>query len=304
MKAKLFGLLLLLSGFAIAGTKESVTISYIEKYRDVAIREMKEFGVPASITLAQGILESGSGQSYLAQRANNHFGIKCHLDWDGKRVYKDDDEKNECFRAYKDPDESFRDHSLFLKNRSRYASLFKEDPTDYKAWAHGLKRAGYATNRKYPTLLIDLIERYELHKYDLEGFKVDVEEITKNEPDVPAREEIKSYQVNVSKNYVEYVTAKEGDSFESISTQVDVSVKRLLRYNELEEDTPLASGQRVYLQPKRKKAYRDFEVHTVKQGETVYSISQQYGVKMKYLRKRNNLKDDKEPVPGMELELR
>ncbi|HAD98078.1 MAG TPA: N-acetylmuramoyl-L-alanine amidase, partial [Cryomorphaceae bacterium] len=208
MKAKLFGLLLLLSGFAIAGTKESVTISYIEKYRDVAIREMKEFGVPASITLAQGILESGSGQSYLAQRANNHFGIKCHLDWDGKRVYKDDDEKNECFRAYKDPDESFRDHSLFLKNRSRYASLFKEDPTDYKAWAHGLKRAGYATNRKYPTLLIDLIERYELHKYDLEGFKVDVEEITKNEPDVPAREEIKSYQVNVSKNYVEYVTAK------------------------------------------------------------------------------------------------
>ncbi|MGB0176999.1 MAG: glucosaminidase domain-containing protein [Owenweeksia sp.] len=304
MKAKLFGLLMLLTTVAMGAEKESVTISYIEKYRDVAIREMKKFGVPASITLAQGILESGSGQSYLAKRANNHFGIKCHLDWDGKRVYQDDDEKNECFRAYGDPDESFRDHSLFLKNRSRYASLFKEDPTDYKAWAHGLKKAGYATNRKYPTLLIGLIERYELHKYDLEGFKVDVEEITKNEPGIPAREEIKSYQVNVSKNYVQYVTAKEGDSFESISKQVDVSVKRLLKYNELEKDESLKSGQRVYLQPKRKKAYRDFEVHTVQKGETLHGISQQYGVKVKYLRKRNNLEEDKEPVPGMELELR
>lgn len=295
---------MLLGLSVVAGGEESVTISYIDQYRDVAIREMKKFGVPASITLAQGILESGSGQSYLAKRANNHFGIKCHLDWDGKRVYHDDDEKNECFRAYKDPDESFRDHSLFLKNRSRYAFLFKEDPTDYRAWARGLKKAGYATNRKYPTLLIDLIERYELHKYDLEGFKVDVEEITKNEPEIPAGEELKSYQVNVSKNYVEYVTAKEGDSFESISEQVDVSVKRLKKYNELDEDVALKKGQRIYLQPKRKKAFRDFEVHTVKKGETLYSISQQYGVKMKYLRKRNKLKDDQEPVAGMELELR
>ncbi len=304
MRAKLFGLLMLLAGFSAAGTGESVTITYIEKYRDVAIREMKKFGVPASITLAQGILESGSGQSYLATKANNHFGIKCHLDWNGKRVYQDDDEKNECFRAYKDPDESFRDHSLFLKNRSRYASLFKEDPTDYKAWAYGLKKAGYATNRKYPALLIDLIERYELHQYDLKGFKVDVEEMTENEPEIPASKELKSYQVNVSKNYVEYVTAKEGDSFESISQQVDVSVRRLKKYNELDEDVELKEGQRVYLQPKRKKAYRDFERHTVKEGETLHSISQRYGVKMKYLRRLNNLNEGTELIPGEELKLR
>lgn len=141
------------------------TVSYIENFKSIAIEEMNKYGVPASITLAQGILESGSGSSDLAKYANNHFGIKCTSDWKGKAYYKDDDQKDDCFRVYKDPQESFKDHSQFLK-RKRYASLFELDKNDYKNWAIGLKNAGYATNPRYPDLLINLIEKYQLYQYD------------------------------------------------------------------------------------------------------------------------------------------
>ena len=196
MKIKLLVTFALLSSLMMANSDVE---AYIKKYKGVAIREMKKHGIPASITLAQGILESGSGKSYLAKEANNHFGIKCHEDWKGKRIYHDDDEKNECFRSYKDPDESFRDHSEFLTTRSRYAFLFEESPTDYKAWAKGLKKAGYATNRKYPQLLIDLIEKYELHKYDLEGYH---ENDDLDTAAVKPEFEIDPFQVNVSTNQV------------------------------------------------------------------------------------------------------
>lgn len=141
------------------------TVSYIDAFKTIAIAEMNKYGIPASITLAQGILESGSGSSDLAKYANNHFGIKCTSDWKGKAYYKDDDQRDDCFRVYKDPQESYKDHSEFLK-RKRYASLFELDKNDYRNWAIGLKNAGYATNPKYPDLLINIIEKYQLYQYD------------------------------------------------------------------------------------------------------------------------------------------
>ena len=164
MKFKCF--LLCFFFFSILNAQNKSEI-YIENYKDIAITEMNEFGIPASITLAQGILESGNGESRLAKEGNNHFGIKCHNDWTGQIIIEDDDEKGECFRKYKNVDESFRDHSLFLTQRVRYSFLFDYEITNYKKWARGLKKAGYATNPKYASLLIDLIKRYDLSKYDI-----------------------------------------------------------------------------------------------------------------------------------------
>lgn len=290
---KVLVLLLLVSGVAFGGLDQE---KYIEQYRDVAIREMKTYGIPASITLAQGILESGSGKSYLATKANNHFGIKCHEDWGGKRVYKDDDKKNECFRSYKNAEESFRDHSLFLKNRSRYAFLFEESPTDYKAWAKGLKKAGYATNRKYPQLLIDLIERYELHQYDLKGFDVKVKD--------KEAEEIAVSRINVSTNHVKYIIVGKGESLEEISAVTQVKMKRLLRYNDLDWDDHVKAGDRLYTQPKRNKSSRDFTTYRAEKGDTMHSISQKFGIKLEALYKRNNFKVGFEPEVGQLILLR
>lgn len=298
MKLRIVLLLSLLANLLLANKDNE---AYIKKYHKTAIREMKEYGIPASITLAQGILESGSGKSYLATEANNHFGIKCHEDWRGERIYHDDDKRSECFRVYKDADESFRDHSLFLANRSRYAFLFDESPTDYKAWAKGLKKAGYATNRKYPDLLIDLIERYELHEYDLEGFHEDGK-VKKDE--VPAEFEINLNQIQVSSNHVDYIIAKEGDTFETIAEQTQNRVHKLLEYNDMHFDDKLKEGQRVYTQPKRKKAAREHEYYTVKQGDTMHSISQQFAIRLRWLYKRNSMPVGSQPFVGQVLNLR
>lgn len=295
MKTKLLIFFFAVAGFGFANGPKAQE-AYIAKYKDVAIHEMKEYGIPASITLAQGLLESGSGQSYLATEANNHFGIKCHLDWDGRKVYKDDDRRNECFRAYDDPDDSFRDHSLFLTTRSRYAFLFEESPTDYKAWAKGLKKAGYATNRKYDDRLIDLIERYELHQFDLEGYDA--------EPDEKEEEVFAAYQINVSKNRVKYIIPEEGDTFELIAEATDRRVEDLLKYNELSYDTELTPGQRLYLQPKRRKAARDHKFYVVQEGDDMYSVSQKFGVKLEKLYERNEMRVGEQPAVGQKLELR
>ncbi len=297
-------LLVMQFAFGQAG-KNKAQLAYIEKYHRIAIEEMKKFGIPASITLAQGLLESAAGLSYLAQEGNNHFGIKCHRDWNGKRLYRDDDEKNECFRGYNSASESFRDHSEFLKYRSRYAFLFEESPTDYKAWANGLKKAGYATDRRYPKRLIELIERYELHRYDLEGYEVEIKAYTEKEPDIPPAEILESYQINVSKNYVKFVVAKKGDTFSSIAKQIEVSEKRLLKYNELERVPELKGGERLYIQPKRRKAHRDFKTYTVQEGDSMYAIAQKFAIKLKYLYKRNKeIATGREPEAGEVLELR
>ena len=293
-KLLLFFLLLIGTG-TVMGSK--LQEDYISDYRDVAIREMKEFGVPASITLAQGLLESGSGTSYLAVKGNNHFGIKCHQDWKGKKVYADDDAKNECFRAYKHAGESFRDHSHFLSNRSRYSFLFDEDPTNYKAWAKGLKKAGYATNKKYADLLIDLIERYGLHQYDDPSFK-----LVKKPEQITVK--VTSFKTFMSANRVKYVVAQEGEDIYDIAIKTQRWPGELQKYNELEEDSKISEGELIYLQPKRKKASSDHTHYLVKKGDSIHSIAQKYAIRAAHLRHKNGLSKREEPTPGTNLKLR
>lgn len=229
-------------------------LSYIDRFKDIAIREMNQYGIPASITLAQGILESGSGNSDLAQYANNHFGIKCTSDWKGKAYYKDDDQKDDCFRVYQNPDESYIDHSKFLL-RPRYANLFKLDKNDYKGWASGLKNAGYATNPKYPDLLINLIEKYSLNQFDQQDNSK-----TKLVREDKVLKEIKENIPNEKKLYTpvsidpkdppkklendKYYTVQQGDTLYRISQMFKISVDDLKSINQLEDNT-IKIGQRI-----------------------------------------------------------
>ena len=206
----------------------SYTLDYIEKYKNIAMIKMMEYEIPASITLAQGILESGNGRSELARKANNHFGIKCHKGWKGKKVYHDDDKRNECFRKYNSPDASFEDHSLFLTTRSRYAFLFDLKKDNYKAWAKGLKKAGYATDRKYPSKLIDFIETYHLYYYDK----------------LVLRSNKRLYKFNDVVD--EYVIVYKGDTLYSIARNNNLSVEELKRFNNLFSNE-ISIGQKLYL---------------------------------------------------------
>lgn len=296
LPTKLKAWTLLFLFLAFAGNAQSITEQYILDWHEVAQSEMLEYGIPASITLAQGILESGSGQSKLAKEANNHFGIKCHLDWEGDRVYHDDDEDDECFRKYDKAEDSFRDHSLFLKERSRYATLFDLKAHDYKSWAKGLKKAGYATNPKYAHLLIDLIERYDLHKYDVRA-------VIRTNPKVPIPDP-NELIVMESANKVDYIIARKGDTFESLAEYFEKRPEDLLKYNDLRYDAKLEVGQIVYLQPKRSKASREDRYYTVKEGDDMYGISQRFAIKLEKLYKRNDIAVGEQPKPGTRLELR
>lgn len=209
------------------------TLAYIENYKDIAVRKMIAYKIPASITLAQGVLESGNGRSELTRKANNHFGIKCHKGWDGKKVHHDDDEKHECFRKYDHPEESFDDHSMFLTSRSRYAGLFELDSDDYKAWARGLKNAGYATDRKYPDKLIKIIEDYKLYQYDDIVLGVDNSK----------KRTRKKEEELVSNNYV---IVNKGDTLYSIAKNNSTTVERIMALNSL-TDNNLNIGQKIYL---------------------------------------------------------
>tara|TARA_B100000902_G_C27268979_1_gene895238 strand:- start:506 stop:1399 length:894 start_codon:yes stop_codon:yes gene_type:complete len=268
---------------------------YIKQYHKLAISEMHQYGIPASITLAQGILESGSGSSTLAKEANNHFGIKCHVDWGGPSILHDDDENDECFRKYNNVSDSFRDHSIFLAERNRYAFLFNLKKTDYKGWAKGLQQAGYATSKTYSRKLIQLINEYSLNQYDKRKLsKKDQEQlISKTEHNIKAD----VYE----KNYTQYALAKEGDFYDDIAERMDIWVWELLKYNECEVDRKLREGEKVYLQPKRRKGTKAF--HTVLEGETMYSISQFYGIKIKHLYKKNKMDVGSEPYVGQKLHL-
>ncbi len=295
IKNFLLSMVLLSSGMASASQAHK---HYIKKYREIAMSEMRIYGIPASITLAQGMLESGLGKSYLAESANNHFGIKCHTGWEGKKVYHDDDEKGECFRSYPNAEESYRDHSLFLTGRSRYAFLFEGSPTNYKAWARGLKKAGYATNPNYPKLLISLIEAHQLDKYDLEALDGDTTKFSKG------ANVVELSPIKLSPNNVEYVVVKEGDTFESLAVKHDQRPNRLLAYNDLQWDSEIKPGDVIYLQPKRKKAGLRIEYHTVKAGETMHSIAQQYAIQLEALYKRNKMNVGQQPTEGRVLKLR
>jgi flagellum-specific peptidoglycan hydrolase FlgJ len=205
------------------------TIAYIEKYKNIAIEKMIMYKIPASITLAQGILESGNGRSELSRKSNNHFGIKCHKDWKGKKVRYDDDRRRECFRKYANPEGSFDDHSLFLTTRSRYTSLFDLKQDNYKGWARGLKKAGYATDRKYPSKLIHLIEGYDLFEYD----KLVLKSKTKRYNDK-------------RKSAVTYIVVSKGDTLYSIARNNNLTVEELKKYNQLISNE-ISIGQKLYL---------------------------------------------------------
>jgi len=289
-----------LSLFAQPAERRISRQEYIEKYKDDAIKEMHHSGVPASITLAQGILESGDGNSPLALYANNHFGIKCHTSWNGETFIMDDDEKNECFRKYNTAYESFKDHSEFLTSRSRYASLFELKITDYEGWAKGLKSAGYATNPKYADLLIQLIEKHELYRYDNYA-KVPSKNIEKNKT---TSQLASSHNQRIVKlhNRIKYTVVNKGDDVKSIAQDFNMNVWQILKYNDLNKLDKLNEGDVVYLQPKRNKAVE--EVHTVKSGETMRSISQYYGVKLNKLYKKNRMSLGSQPQVGQKLSLK
>lgn len=293
---------------------------YIEMWKLVALQKMYDHGIPASITLAQGILESGNGNSTLAREANNHFGIKCH-GWDGPGYYMDDDAKDECFRVYKTADESFEDHSQFLMKR-RYENLFKLKPTDYKGWAKGLKKAGYATNPKYANKLIDIIEESELNKLDKLSYNEFVamgggkkktsgtkNEKTKKKNVKKAKDDeveelviVHGRKVDVSSNNVKYILAKEGDNYERIALDMNLGRWEILKYNDLDKISKINTGDIIYIQPKRSKA--EASVHVIKPGESFHDISQLYGIKLKKLMKRNKIEEGTIPVPGKKVKLR
>lgn len=281
-------LLIVLATTLYAQNKNQAYLTYIEKYAQLAIIQQKEYGIPASITLAQGLLESGAGQSEFARKSNNHFGIKCH-EWEGDKVYHDDDAQGECFRKYDNVLDSYRDHSLFLKNKGRYSFLFDYSPTDYEAWAHGLKKAGYATDPSYAYKLISLIENYELHKYDLgkssNVSKVEISSKTQNTYNQPTigRVSAEGNHIVYKCNRVRFIVSENGDSFGSIADEIGVSEKKLREYNEVDYNYVLRPGTQLYIQRKKSKAARGNELHVIKQGETMYSISQTYAIKLEKL---------------------
>lgn len=289
--------------YAQPAEKKNTPDEYIALYKDDAIREMQLFHVPASITLAQGMLESDNGNSALAVYANNHFGIKCHKEWTGETYTQDDDTKDECFRKYGAVYDSYVDHSEFLKTRPRYASLFELKMTDYVGWAKGLKSAGYATDPKYADRLIDLIERYKLNEYDkLEGLPPIAAEPQKTEgTKTVAANGMNRREIYLNNNR-KYIVAKQGDTFMKLAQELEMGVWQLYKYNDMNKDSSLKQGQMLYLQPKRNKCSDD--KCQVRPGETMHDISQKYGVKLRKLYLYNNMEPGTQPKAGQVIYLR
>jgi LysM repeat protein len=309
-------LCLLYSGRGFAQSSETV-LKYIDTYKDIAIAEEIRTGVPAAITLAQGIHETGAGTSDLVLSSNNHFGIKCKSGWTGPAVYHDDDAKGECFRKYSDPMESYRDHSDFLKNRPYYASLFQLDPTDYKSWAYGLKKAGYATNPRYPQILIKLIEDYHLQEYTLIALKggnknendalyassSDTIDNTSTAVAVPLVNRSVNYPSGVFRiNETSVVFVTKGTSYLRIADENKLSLSRLFDFNDMRPADIAEKDELVFLQRKRKTGAS--EVHQLQQGETLRDVAQQEGIRLESLMELNFLKPGMEPAPGEKIYLR
>lgn len=306
--------------FGVMAFAQSAQEKYISTYAEIAVQEMYRSGIPASITLAQGMLESGNGRSELAVKSNNHFGIKCHNNWNGGRVYHDDDAKGECFRKYDHVHQSYRDHSDFLRYRDRYKFLFDLKPTDYKGWAYGLKKAGYATDPSYPTKLIRLIEEYRLYQYDTKtaSFGAAGKAVVARpappsviEQAVPVADQVrkKYFQFETtrqmfSKNGVPFIYSAEGETYKSIADANGLFVKELLKFNDLTEDEILRPGTVVYLQSKKNAAVKGLEKHVVESGETLRDIAQRYAVKMGKLYKLNGWSKEYEPKEGDCIKLR
>ena len=309
MKRCLLILLALMA--ALTAASDTPQNDYIKKYAPIAVSEMHRSGVPASITLAQGMLESRYGLSSLAADGNNHFGIKCHRNWSGKTMRVNDDAPNECFRVYGNAEESFRDHSDFLRYQDRYKSLFELKPTDYKGWAKGLKKAGYATDPKYAEKLIKIIEDYHLDKYDTgdvpQETPIKIEKKAQVEVKNPMRkgQASESYSFRVErkvfkKNGILCVYAEPEDTHESIALEFNLFQKEILRFNDEGAARPLKIGEVVYLKGKKRHAPSGLPMYVAdNKPMTLWEISQRFGIKMKFLLKWNpGLTADYKPVEG------
>lgn len=316
--------LLFFSGVVAKAQDAAIINEYVEKYKELAIEEMQRTGVPASIKLAQGIHETMAGTSVLVQKSNNHFGIKCKSSWTGESVSHDDDARGECFRKYPSADDSYRDHSNFLKNNQRYASLFKLDPLDYSAWAYGLKKAGYATNPRYPQIIIRLIEDYHLQDYTLIAMgkkeredagvasateKTDTattvagNENVQQEANTTADKEAVTYPGGEFRiNDTKVIYGKKGTPVLVIAQQYDVPLNRLFEFNEMTQVENLPVDQLVYLQRKRTKGHNEF--HVVQPGESLRDISQTEAIRLESLLEYNQLKEYMRPAAGEKLYLR
>jgi LysM repeat protein len=304
-----------------AKAQEVITpAQYVEQYKDLAVREMKRMGVPAAITLAQGILETESGNSELLRKSNNHFGIKCKSTWTAESVTHDDDAKGECFRSYKSAEDSYRDHSNFLRNNQRYSFLFSLDVKDYKAWAYGLKKAGYATNPKYPQILIKHIEQYNLQQYTLEAagevpqfnasqYQDDKEELLTSVAEVnplnnnaATQSMLDAGDKVISINGSKCVLAGKGTSLLVIASKNDVPLAKLLTFNELAEDGMLAKNQYIFLEKKSKTGNKDF--HIAGNNETLYDIAQLNGIQLQSMLDYNKFWGNEEIKPGTKIYLK
>jgi LysM repeat protein len=318
-------LLIIATTFAKAQPRP-IVIDYINTYKALAISEMQRTGIPAAIKLAQGIHETEAGSSDLVRKSNNHFGIKCKNTWTGDKVYHDDDARGECFRSYASAEDSYRDHSNFLKGSPRYSFLFELDPTDFEAWAYGLKKAGYATNIKYSQILIRIINDYHLQDYTLIAMgkmKPEDEWLAKETSSTPVilakqvkieatTDDVeKAIAIDQTPNFPEgefrindtrVVYAKPGSSLLGIAQQYDVSLKRLMDFNEIREENTLTKGQLVYLQRKRKHGSQPY--HTVQAGETVYDVAQAEGIRLENLMELNHLGNGMQPAIGEKLYLK
>jgi LysM repeat protein len=321
---RLFALLFVLNGIVAEAQPSTDIIDYINNYKKLAMDEMNRTGIPASITLAQGIHETYAGKSELVLKSNNHFGIKCKDYWTGKKVYHDDDARGECFRKYDDPALSYRDHSDFLKAGERYAFLFKLDPEDYKGWAHGLKKAGYATNPKYAPILIKLIEDYNLEQYteiamgkippEAEVIAVNPKPASDEPADISAFIKQQDPLIEIAPppainypsgeftiNNTKVIYAKQGTALLAIAQQYDIPLSKLLEYNDMDDQEVLVKNQLIYLQRKRRTGNTD--VHIVANGETLHDISQAEAIRLENLLEYNKLQKSVQPAVGEKLYL-
>ena len=282
-----------ISLFALSSKKISKQ-EYVNQWSDVAVHQMIEFGIPASITMAQAILESASGNSDLARNGNNHFGIKCH-GWKGKKMYKDDDKKDDCFRVYKNADESFKDHSDFLRKYNRYAFLFDYKSTDYKSWAKGLKKAGYATNPKYPSLLIKIIEELDLNELDkLNGSEILPQPQIAESAGQKKKTSISVRQHSISTHAVgvDYVVVDKGDTYCSIAKEFGMTLNQLYRFNDFSAKKDfLEVGDLIYIQKKKSRNLFKKEEVVLRKEMSVNELSQIHAVKAKTVLKLNKLTD-------------
>jgi LysM repeat protein len=309
MKMKYLPLLLLFTLFTVTVSSQNPREEYIRKYQLLAIEEMNRSGIPASIKMAQACLESADGRSQLANKSNNHFGIKCKSNWTGSKVFHDDDYEGECFRKYNSVEDSYRDHTDFLMNSPRYASLFKLDPTDYKSWAQGLKKAGYATASHYDKTLIKIIEDNKLHRLDyrVANNRISVFEQRRirgvGSSNTLMLNPFQSHPV-IKMNGINAVAAKNGDSYEMIAQEFGLKNWEIYKYNDQKKGYFPQANEVVYINNKSRKTSKNVTIHRAQGGETMHFISQMYGIQLRPLLKRNNMKMNEQPVPGQIIQLR